>query len=193
MDLGIELIKSTRDDMMSLKFIIDSRGKVMPVIIADSREQAEAEFKEHPTAFKAAVPAAQHSIEEGIKKLAVAVNVTDEQLKSVFEFANEKPILIAIIEGMQKEKMKKICLVILTAYEFAYGEECIMTAIMKSHMEDAGVTVSTSFGSTLTQACKGLIITIGTKYSPNTAYKLTTPGRKEGLRLIKELAEGVSI
>ena len=180
---------------MTLKYMkTDRNGKAFAVIIADNPEQAEHDFRENESVFTEVT--ASPLLDEGVKKLAAIANVNEEQLRHVFEFTKGKPILIRPVDGPAEERIRSVCLLTLVAYETVYGNGEIQSSVIKQHMQDTGIIVGTDFGSKMLNACKSnaksYAIPIGERKSPKLAYRLTMPGRQEGLRLIKELAGGAA-
>jgi hypothetical protein len=176
---------------MPVKYTTDTTGKAVPIIIADTAEQAERDHQENREATSAAVHVISQNIDEGIIRLAKSTGISKDMLESVFQFEKNGPVLLSSIAGDRAEKFKGVCLPVLVAYEAVYGQSVIKSSIIKSFLDDAGVNTSTDYGSFLRAACKGLIVPVGS--GPGISYKLTTPGRKEGLRLIKELSEGGTV
>ncbi|MFH1774527.1 MAG: hypothetical protein ABH874_06175 [Methanobacteriota archaeon] len=127
------------------------------------------------------------SLDQGIKKLAADAGITEEQLKHVFDFEEEDLNLIAAIEGNEAEKQCRATICILTALDYCYGKDIIESKILRKKLEKLGISSLNNLSTNLAKFAN-FIVPKGEPGSPNFCYKITLPGKKKGLEIIRELA-----
>jgi len=131
-------------------------------------------------------------LNERIKKLFVDVGISEEQLRYVFDFEEDDLNLITSVEGKSEgEKQLSATLCILTGYEYCYGRDTIKSQILRDKLEKLGIRSLANLSTNLSKY-PNYIISKGKRKSPNFMYKLTYPGKNEGLRIIKSLSKSLS-
>ena len=175
---------------MAIKYTTDTSGKAVPIIIADTAEQAEREHKENREAVSDTIHAIRKNVDANTTEFARLAGISKDMLENIFQFEKEGPVLLKEVSGDRTEKFRKVCLPVLVAYETVYGQVETTSSVLKMHVQNSGIAVSTDFGAVLLHACKGFIIPTEKRSSRSMGCKLTVPGRREGLRLIKEFAGG---
>lgn len=127
-------------------------------------------------------------IERHIEELSKDAGITEEELRCVFDFEKEDLNLITTVEGKNEaEKQLKATICILTAYHYCYGRDEISSQDLRKKLQWLGIKSLQTLSSSLTNY-KQLILPKGKPKSPKFAYKITYPGIKKGLEIIKELA-----
>jgi len=128
------------------------------------------------------------NIEKGIEKLSGDAGISEEQLRSVFDFEEEDLSLIATVEGKNEaEKQFKATICILTAYHYCYDRDETRSQDLRKKLEWLGIKSLGILSANLAKY-KQLIRPKGKSRSPQFAYKITYPGIKKGLEIIKGLA-----
>lgn len=118
--------------------------------------------------------------EDGIKKLSKATRLDEDQLKYVFHFDGDGFTIIAPIKGNQAEKQLKATLCTLTVNDCMYGKNDITSGDLRSILEELGIGSLTNLSTNLRSQRQFII-------AKNSNYKLTHPGKAEGLNIIREL------
>lgn len=132
-------------------------------------------------------PKPEIELKAKIENLAKDAGLTEEQLKHVFNFEENDLDLIAPIKGSWQEKQLKTTVTILTGLRYCYEKDKILSTHLKRKLENLGIGSLSQLGPTLSEHPQ-LIIPRGK--GRFTSYKITEPGKKEGLKIIKELVEG---
>jgi len=132
------------------------------------------------------VPSEATNLETNIFNFANKLGVTDEQLKQVFDFEDEKlTLLITPTDKKISIKQQKIALAVLTTYKNCYGQEELSVRELNRNIEYVGL--STGNLSTNFKKIKSEIIMKGKPKSTNMTYKVTAPGERRGIKIIQEL------
>jgi len=127
-------------------------------------------------------------IEKGIEILSKDAGITKEQLRCIFDFEKEDLNLIINIVGKNEaEKQFKTTLCILTAYHYCYGRDETRSQDLRKKLEWLGIK-SLGILSVNLAKYKQLILPKGKPKSPEFRYKITYPGIRKGLEIIKESA-----
>jgi len=127
-------------------------------------------------------------IEKCIENLSTDAGITKERLRCIFDFEKEDLNLITTFAGKKEaQKQFKATVCILTAYHCCYGRDEIRSQDLRKKLEWLGIkslgNISASFAN-----YKQFILPKGKAKSPKFSYKITYPGIKKGLEIIKELA-----
>ena len=125
-------------------------------------------------------------LEKRVERLAKDVSVTEEKLKNVFNFEEKNLDPIAPVKGSWQEKQLKATLVILTGLSYCYEKDEILSTHLKGKLGNLKIGSLSQLGPTLLEHPQ-LIVSKGE--GRGTSYKITVPGKKEGLKIIKELAQ----
>ena len=129
------------------------------------------------------------AIRECLEKFSKDVGISEEQLMYIFNFGEDDLGLITVIKGKKEsEKQIKATLCILTAYHYCYDSDEIRSQDLRKKLEWLGITSLVHLSLNLTKY-KQFIISRGVPKSPNFSYKITYPGIKKGLEIIKELSD----
>ena len=127
-------------------------------------------------------------IEKDIENLSTDAGITKEQLRCIFDFEKEDLNLITSIEGKSEaEKQFEATICILTAYHYFYGRDETRSQDLRKKLEWLGIKSLGILSANLAKY-KQLILPKGKPKSPEFRYKITYPGIRKGLEIIKELA-----
>jgi len=123
-----------------------------------------------------------------IGKLSKDAGINEEQLRHVFDFEKEDLSLIVTVEGKSEiEKQFKATVCILTAYHYCYNSDEIKSQGLRKKLEWLGIKSLVNLSSNLANY-KQFVLPKGKPGSPKFSYKITFPGIKRGLEIIKELS-----
>lgn len=173
---------------MPLIYVFDGK-KMTPLIYGNTPQEAETEYEKHNVKIEKSNSVFVPSIEEGMKKLAEDAGINIEELKNIYEFDGRRPILIAGISGKNnRETVQSASLLILISLEYVYGEKEVAATVLRDAVKNVGASINNL--STDINDIRNQILRLGKERSPDTRYKLTTPGRKEALKFIKKIVEG---
>jgi hypothetical protein len=123
-------------------------------------------------------------LDKRIEKFAKNIGVTIDQLKQIFDFEEDNLILIKEPVGTQEEKQVQATLLILTGLSYCYEKEQTLATDLKRMLDQSGIDLKNL--STNLKKYRQRIIPRGMQGSHNFTYKITGPGKSEGLRLIRE-------
>jgi len=123
-----------------------------------------------------------------VEKLCEAAGINEDELRCVFDFEEKDLSLIATVEGKSEAvKQFKASVGILTAYHYCYHKDEIMSQDLRKKLEWLGIRSLANLSANLSDY-KQLIRPKGKSGSPQFSYKITFPGIKKGLEIIKEWA-----
>jgi hypothetical protein len=123
-----------------------------------------------------------------IEKLSKDAGIPEERVRHVFDFEDEDLNLIATVEGKNEdEKQFKATVCILTAYHYCYGRDEIKSQDLRKKLAWLDIKSLVNLSTNLAKY-KRFIIPKGKPRSPEFSYKITIPGIKKGLEIIKELS-----
>lgn len=126
---------------------------------------------------------------KGIKKLIEDVNVSEEQFYSLFDIEGTKANILDPPKGKnssEEQFMNSTLLLILNYY--LTGSYEMSSSILRKRLEEHGVGSLVNLSTNLNIKKRYILRKAGKKGNTNTFYKLTFPGIKGGLHLIKKLA-----
>jgi len=133
-------------------------------------------------------PIIDEGLEERIQKFAKDVGISVENLRKVFDFGETNLSLIAIIDGKgEEEKQLKAALCILTAYHYFLSRDDIVAENLRDKIKNLGIKSLTNLSTYLRRYPNFIICNVRSGSNTST-YKITYPGIKRGLELIKELS-----
>ena len=143
------------------------------------REIVEEELKEKPRRVEI-------ELEKSVEKLAKGAGVTRDRLNKIFGFGKDD-LTISVEAGGEsnKEKQLRATLVILTGLGYCYGKEEIQSPDLGKRLKILGIPIS-NLARNLAEHPR-FILPLGKPKSPKFQYKITLPGKREGLRIIQEL------
>lgn len=148
-------------------------------------EKVEEELKEKPKRVEI-------GLEKGVEKLAKDAGVTRGQLNQIFDLGKDD-LTISVEAGGEsdKEKQLRATLVILTGFSYCYRKEEIHSIDLKKKLKILGIPIA-NLARNLAEYPR-FVLSIGKPKSPKFRYKITVPGKREGLRIIRELAGGSKV
>jgi len=127
------------------------------------------------------------SIDAQIKKFCSEIGISKEQLKSVFDISENDVVFITEMTGKNEiERQFNTTVCILTAYHYLFGEDIIKSKDLREKLKWLGIKSLGNLSMNLAKY-KKYIIPIGKPASPAFSYKITYPGIKEGLDIIRSL------
>lgn len=128
------------------------------------------------------------SIDAKIKKICSEISINEEQLKSIFDISENDVRLITEMTGKnESEKQFKATVCILTAYHYLFERDIIKSKDLREKLKWLGIKSLVNLSTNLAKY-KKYIISIGKRSSTDYSYKITYPGTKEGLNIIKSLS-----
>jgi hypothetical protein len=120
-------------------------------------------------------------------KLASALGVELDKLKSVIDFSENDFHIISEISGYTEgDKQRNSALIILTIRYYCFDNREILSGELRDFMRDLGIGSLINMATNL-NSIRNFIIRIGKAGSPATRYRISDPGIKQGLKLIKEM------
>jgi hypothetical protein len=146
-----------------------------------------------PTIKLTAVPKQTITEQKELKfepeKLASALEVELERLRNIIDFSDDDFHIIVNIPGnTDSDKQKNSALIILTIRYYCLGDREIPSNELRNRMRDLGIGSLINMASNL-NSIRNFIIRCGKPRSPATRYRITDPGIREGLRLLKQLLQ----
>lgn len=127
--------------------------------------------------------------EDKIQKLANDAGITLEKIKAVFDFGPEDLNLISLVTGKnEEEKQLKATLCVLTGYNHCYNSDSILSQKIRLKLEKLGIKSLANLSTNLANYPNYIVCNIE-KGSKASSYKITYPGIKRGLEIIKDLAQ----
>ena len=148
------------------------------------KEKVEEKLEEKPKRVEI-------ELEKRIEKLAKSASVTIDKLKQIFDFEEDDLILLTVGEETEKEKQVQATLLILTGLSYCYGKREIVVADLKRKLERLGIAALQNLSTNLSEYPQ-FVVPKGKRGSRKFGYKITIPGEKEGLTIIRKLVEGGS-
>ena len=117
-----------------------------------------------------------------IDEIARKIGIDETKLRELFDIGQNKIYLLGDATGTNaSDKVKNASLMILTLYDYIFGR-AMKTTELREALKNAGLPLE-NLGTILKEE-RSLIIRIGKPKSPNMEYRLTQPGKREGLKLI---------
>lgn len=124
--------------------------------------------------------------EDGIKKLAKKVNVSEEKIREIFDFEDETLTLVKVIGANPKEKTQNVSLLILLGYEYCFNKNEVLSQEIRRNVGENGIPLE-NFATYLNELVPSLVRRKGKQKSPKTTYRLTVFGESKARELIKKL------
>jgi hypothetical protein len=120
-----------------------------------------------------------------IEAFAAKCNLSIEQLKNVYNFAQDKPDLVVSLDGKQSEKQIIVSRLLLAAYEEVYSQEWLS---LSKALESHGVGSLKHLSETLENKPEIFLKKGEKKYRQ---YKLVLSAKVETFKMINQMASGV--
>jgi hypothetical protein len=121
-------------------------------------------------------------------RLAQKIGADSEKIKQLFDIENSNLTLLKVVGEDEREKTKKISLVVLLGYKYFFGNEQVLSKEMKRNVAENRVPIN-NFARYLNELIPSMIRRMGKLKSPKTTYKLTPLGEAEAKEIIKKLCE----
>jgi len=121
-------------------------------------------------------------------KLASALNIDINKLKNIIDLYDSDFHIISDIPGGKSEstKQQNSALIILTIQYYCFNNREILSGDLRKQMSDLGIISLINMSSNLS-LMKSFIVKTGLRGSHDTKYRITDPGIRKGLELIKEM------
>lgn len=129
--------------------------------------------------------------EEGVKKLAEKIKVSEEEVWKVFDVEEDRLTLINIIGKNYKEKTQNAALLVLLGYKYFFSMNNVLSLEIKRNVADNRIPVN-SYSICLKELTPSLISMKGERGSKKTTFRLTTFGEAEARALLKKICDGQS-
>jgi hypothetical protein len=127
-------------------------------------------------------------VKANVERLAQKINVDREKIEQLFDISNNSLTLLKVTGDDEREKTKRISLVVLLGYKYFFGNEQVLSTELRRNVAENRVSIN-NFATYLNELIPSLIRRIGKPKSPKTIYKLTTLGEIEAKEIIKKLCE----
>lgn len=124
----------------------------------------------------------------GFARLAQKIGVDSEKISQLFDIENDNLTVLKVAGEDEREKTKKIALLVLLAYKYFFGNEQVLSKEIRRNVAENRVNLN-HFATYLNEQIPSLIRRMGKLKSPSTAYKLTPLGEAEAKEIIKKLCE----
>ncbi len=175
-----ESVEGVNDEKLRLKAF----EVVLNNLIKSSIEEKNISYSEKPKS-KDVVNKSMDKLNKD--NLLNALNMSDIQLNNIVDFDDNDFRILPRIQGKSEAKrQQQATLIILTVKYYCYDDREINTSELKNKLRNMGIKSLENMATNL-KDFENYIIKKGEQRSPATLYRVTDPGIKEGLKLIKEL------
>jgi hypothetical protein len=127
------------------------------------------------------------SLEEGIKKFANKLGISEIQIKSVFDFEADSLNLIRIDGNDEREKTQNATLVLLLGYRHCYNNDEVSSIEIRRNLAENKISIN-NFSTHLNRIITSFLRRKGAVKSAKTSYKLTIPGEVKAKEIVKRIA-----
>ena len=124
----------------------------------------------------------------GFARLAQKIGVDSEKISQLFDIENDNLTVLKVAGEDEREKTKKIALLVLLAYKYSFGNEQVLSKEIRRNVAENRVPIN-NFATYLNELIPSLIRRMGKLKSPSTTYKLTPFGEAEAKEILKKLCE----
>lgn len=129
------------------------------------------------------------NLEERIKKISEEIGIETTSFYNLFFIDNEEILLLISPKGKNEaEKQFKATIVILTISDCLFGEDFIQSSSLNKKLRKLGIGSLVNLSTNLSKF-KQFLIPRGRSKSKKFGFQITIPGKREGIRLIKEILE----
>jgi len=122
------------------------------------------------------------------ERLAEKIGVKSEKVRELFDIENNSLTLLKVMGKDERDKTKKISLVVLLGYKYASGNEQVLSKEIRRNVAENRTSVN-NFATYLNEMTPSLIRRIGKPKSPKITYKLTALGEAEAKEILKKLCK----
>ena len=117
-------------------------------------------------------------------ELLAETGINIDVLKEIVYFDDSGFTIITEVTGKNnKEKQINATLLILTINDICYGNNSVKSKDLKAKLKYLGLRSLGNLSINL-RTIKNYIIPVGKSRSPDYSYKITLPGKKEGIRIL---------
>jgi hypothetical protein len=182
-EMAQEAVKDMQDESMKqkafeviLNYLLQEKYEVKKSITVAPKTDLVSEKKEPSLALTP-------------DSLATALNVEIDRLNEIIDFSpNEFHIIAPIPGGSHKERQQNATLLILTTNYYCTSEREMGAKVLAAMMRDLGIKSLANLALNL-KNFENFIVKKGEQGDPRTNYRITDPGLRRGLDLIRELIE----
>jgi len=129
------------------------------------------------------------TLEEKIKKLCDDAKIERRDFDDIFFIKeNQINILVPIDGKKESDKHLKVVLLILTVNDYLLETDFIKSSDLGKILKKLGISSIVNLSTNLSKKRK-FLLPEGKAKSKNFGFRITIPGKYEGLKIIKELAE----
>lgn len=125
-------------------------------------------------------------LEKRIEKFAKDADVTVDRLKHVFHFKKDDLALLMVSGEKQREQQMRATLLILTGLSYCYERGEILASDLRKKLKKLDIGLA-NLATNLARH-RQFVLPEGESGSHAFTYLITEPGKKEGLRIIRELS-----
>jgi len=125
-------------------------------------------------------------------QLLAETGINIDVLKEIVYFDDSGFTIITEVTGKDnKEKQINATLLILTINDICYGNNSVKSQDLKAKLEYLGIRSLVNLSTNL-KTIKNYIIPDGKSGSLDYSYKITLPGKKEGLRILNTFSKKIT-
>jgi len=120
--------------------------------------------------------------------LAKKANVSEENIKKVYDLEENSLTLTKLAGADDREKTKNAALLVLLGYKYFYGKGEVLSQEIRRNVAEHKIPLN-NFASYLKEITPSLIRIKGKVRSPKTTYRITTLGEANARDLLKRTCE----
>lgn len=183
----IELAKKAVENMEDDGYKMKSFEVILNKLLRDEKFSSEETKKERIESPKKEVSLIEKP--KGINKLMGDAEVTEEQFYSLFDVEGKQVNILDPPKGKnssEEQFMNSVLLLVLNYY--LTGSHELHSSVLRKKLEAHGVSSLVNLSTNLNIRKRYIFRKPGKKGNTDTFYKITFPGIKEGLDLIKRLS-----
>ena len=129
------------------------------------------------------------NLEELIKRLSSEIGIEIDCFYNLFFIDDEEILLLVSPKGKNEaEKQFKATIVILTISDYLFGEDFLQSSILNKKLRKLGIGSLVNLSTNLSKF-KQFLIPRGKPKSTKFGFQITIPGKKEGIKIMKEFLE----
>lgn len=127
--------------------------------------------------------------EDGVKKLAEKIKVSEEDVLKVFDVEEDCSTLVKIVGEDDKEKTKNATVLVLLGYKYIFRMDDVLSKEIRKNVAENKIPLD-GFANHIKKIIPSLIRRKGKPRSPKTTYRLTTEGEVKARDLLKKICKG---